>query len=420
MEIPCCPDPAHAGSQVVRAGWYGKKPHRRQRWLCRPKNGDRPHRFAELLPRQQTRASCCLECSTQLETWEGQSGPRRYNFTAREIAHALKLVAGGKSYRGAAAETRQLAHRLRVPNPRSSKWRQFKRNPNLDGQIVANWVDTFAPALMQQLPECWPSVVLVDSINFRITSGPRMGRGFYVFAAVAYENAPGGSVARPRVCQLRAYGRKNPAAWEDFYRSLPGTPEILISDMDTSLRLAAKNIFPRLGDPPPDLRMCEWHVKRSLELALGPLKGQPKHPLWPLFEHALRSPADWAAFEQAAQSAHAAALPPLRSLDRWLKRYGPPVKAQMATRRPADPRSIAAVEATLKTVAQAFDNKRSSVFGNQARMNLLLGLMALDIRDQSNELDWAERIRQDLAGRSGVAVGQRPFDDPYRQSSLVA
>jgi hypothetical protein len=273
---------------------------------------------------------------------------------------------------------------------------------------------------MEQLPDRWPSVVLVDAINFRITSGPRMGRGFYVFAAVAYEKAPNASVARPVLCQLRAYGRKNTEAWEDFYRSLPGTPEILIGDMDPSLRLAAKNVFPRIGDPAPDLRMCEWHVKRSLELSLGPLKGQPNHPLWPLFEHALRSPADWAAFEQAAQAAHAAALPPLRSLDRWLRRYASPVKAQLATRRPADPRSIAAVEAPLKRVAQAFDNKRWSVFGNQARMNLLLGLMALDMRDQSDELDWAERIRQDLAGRNGVAVGQRSVDDPYHAPSLVA
>lgn len=178
MEIPCCPDPAHAGGQVVRAGWYGKAPHRRQRWLCRPSNGDPPHRFAETLPRQQARSSCCLECSTRLEAWEGQPGLRRYDFTASEIAHALKRAGGGASYRDAAAETRELAQRSRAPNPRrGSRWRQMKRDPNLDGQIVANWVDTFALALMEQLPQRWPKVVLVDSINFRISTGIRAGMG---------------------------------------------------------------------------------------------------------------------------------------------------------------------------------------------------------------------------------------------------
>jgi hypothetical protein len=31
-----CSVEGHGGGVVVRAGWYGKAPHRRQRWLCRP------------------------------------------------------------------------------------------------------------------------------------------------------------------------------------------------------------------------------------------------------------------------------------------------------------------------------------------------------------------------------------------------
>jgi hypothetical protein len=94
MEVPRCPDPAHAGGRVVRAGWYGRPPRRRQRWLCRP-TGGHPHRFTELLPRRETDRSMCRSCFTQLEPWEGQPGPRTYSFTAMEIAHLLARVAAG-------------------------------------------------------------------------------------------------------------------------------------------------------------------------------------------------------------------------------------------------------------------------------------------------------------------------------------
>lgn len=74
VEIPECPVAEHAGSVVVRAGWYGKPPHRRQRWLCRPANGDARHRFTPVLTRQGEPGAFCVECSTGLEPWEGQAG----------------------------------------------------------------------------------------------------------------------------------------------------------------------------------------------------------------------------------------------------------------------------------------------------------------------------------------------------------
>jgi hypothetical protein len=110
MEVPRCPDPDHAGGRVVRAGWYGRSPHRRQRWLCRPVSGE-AHRFTEALPRREADRSVCCSCFTQLEPWEGQPGPRTYSFTAREIAHLLVRVAEGSTYRSAAQAVRRLAGR---------------------------------------------------------------------------------------------------------------------------------------------------------------------------------------------------------------------------------------------------------------------------------------------------------------------
>jgi hypothetical protein len=35
-----------------------------------------------------------------------------------------------------------------------------------------------------ELPDRWPETLLIDSQNFRVKSGPNVGRGFHVFAAV--------------------------------------------------------------------------------------------------------------------------------------------------------------------------------------------------------------------------------------------
>ncbi|HZJ04624.1 MAG TPA: hypothetical protein VFD59_04035, partial [Nocardioidaceae bacterium] len=103
MEIPPCPVPEHVRSVVVRDGWYGRTGQRRQRWRCTPVVG-KPHRFAEMLPRIVSGAAehVCPDCATSLEPWEGQPAPRLYGFTARDVAAALAMVAGGASYRQAA------------------------------------------------------------------------------------------------------------------------------------------------------------------------------------------------------------------------------------------------------------------------------------------------------------------------------
>jgi len=418
MERPNCPDPAHAGSRVVRAGWYGKKPHRRQRWKCEPLNGDPAHRFAETLPRKEAAAAHCLECSTQLEDWEGQPAPRTYSFTAREIAHALKQVANGKSYRSAAAETRQLSQRIRLPQPKSRRQRQLRRDPNLDGGIVSNWVDVFAPALQEKATAThWPEIVLVDSTNYRITTGMKFGMGFHIFVAVGYEK-PG---ARPRVVHVQAFPRKDAAAWTEFFRALKGTPEIIVTDMDAAARQAARAVFPRPGGTMPELRMCEWHLKRSIETNLALLRSQPQHPVWAALERAFYSPADWARFEAEVEKAHLAGAPQLVAIMRWLRKNGKQVRAQVATRQRGGPHSIGAVEAILSRFNGWFGHSnRSSVFGNRERMNKLLGLMTLEFRDEANELEWAETIRQALLPQGGQPDLQRQWDDPYLIPSLVA
>jgi hypothetical protein len=412
MEVPRCPDPAHVGGRVVRAGWCGKPPHRRQRWLCRPPNGAAAHRFCEVLPRQATDGQFCVECSTRLERWEGQAGAREYWFSAREVGLALALVAAGESYRQAAFAARRAGRRT---HERLTGRRGRRRDPNLDGQLVANWVDSLAAIITAgELPERWPDRLALDSREFRIDRGPRAGQGFHVFCAVGHDE-PG----RPRVWRMAAYPRRTEADWRRFLSLCQGTPRVVVSDFDNALRKALGNAFPPPGERAPELRLCELHVRRSLENALAPLEGQPDHPVMRAFRHALFDRHNWARFETAARQAQQRASPPLPALARWLNYYAEPVATQLATRSSLGPNSIGAVEAVLRQVDRAFQG-RSQSFGNRRRLNLLLELMTLDANGDADPRRWADRLRERLHPRAGTAPQQRPHDDPRHQPSLIA
>ena len=411
MEVPACADLAHLGGRVVRAGWYGKAPHRRQRWRCHPGDGERPHRFCGVLPRQATSGHYCVECSTGLEPWEGQAGAREYWFSAREAGQALAVVAGGESYRQAARAARIAAGRTRRP---LTGRRGRRRDPNLDGQLVANWVDVLAPIVCAgELPAAWPERLALDSIEFRIDRGPRAGQSFHVFGAVGHDE-PG----RPLVWRLAAFPRRTQADWERFLSSLDGTPRLVVTDFDGAVRNAVQSVFPRLGDEAPELRLCELHVRRSLENALAPVADRPDHPLMAAYRHALYHHDNWARFEEQARDSHQHTSPPLPALMRWLAYYGEAIATQLQTRSSLGPNSIGAVEAALRQVQRAFLG-RSQSFGNRNRLNLLLELMTLHARGDADPRRWADRLRERLHPRGGIPTQQRPHDDPRDRPSLL-
>jgi hypothetical protein len=68
--------------------------------------------------------------------------------------------------------------------------------------------------------------------------------------------------------------------------------------------------------------------------------------------------------------------PLLSALARWLDNYRELVAAQLQTRSSLGPNSIGAVEAALRQVDRACQD-RSQGFGNRWRLNLLLDLMTL-------------------------------------------
>src|SRR5215217_6785355 len=238
VEIPVCPVAEHAGSVVVRAGWYGKPPHRRQRWWCRPANGDSRHRFTPVLTRQGEPHAFCVECSTGLEPWEGQAGAREYRYSAREVGEALAAVAGGASYRVATEAARRRAGRVLAEG--LDQWPDRRRDAVRDGQLVANWIDVFSGLVCAgELPGRWPQTLLIDSKNFRIDTDPHAGRGFHVLAAMGSEaSEPGKWAPVAKLWRLEPSARKGQAAWEAFFGALEGAPRVIVSDADNALACA--------------------------------------------------------------------------------------------------------------------------------------------------------------------------------------
>lgn len=66
-----------------------------------PANGDRPHRFTELTPREEARHDACETCERPVHLHEGPLVARCYQFVARGIAEALVAVGAGTSDRQA-------------------------------------------------------------------------------------------------------------------------------------------------------------------------------------------------------------------------------------------------------------------------------------------------------------------------------
>jgi hypothetical protein len=139
VEKPACPD--HPAGYVVFDGKYGKPGHRRQRYRCwingQSGKTEPYHRFTEPMPRQVTVGGICMACERDVHDHEGPSGPRNYCFTARDVAEALIELGKGMTYCNVAASARQRAGRF----PRENGRERFSRH----GQLVADWVEVFAP-----------------------------------------------------------------------------------------------------------------------------------------------------------------------------------------------------------------------------------------------------------------------------------
>jgi hypothetical protein len=371
-----------------------------------------------VLTRQGDPRAYCVECSTALEPWEGQAGAREYRFAAREIGDALIAVAKGASYQTAAAASRRQAARVPTPHQGTDRgWR--RRDPVRDGQLVANWVDVFTGLVCEgQLPERWPSRLLIDSKNFRINAGARSGRGFHVFAAMGCEKGePGKWAPAPALWRLEPFPHRDQASWEAFFGALDGAPEVIVSDADHAMACAIQSIF---GED-TEHRLCEWHLSRKLREHLpDTILGNHQHPISRALPHAFASPRAWEQLVGAIEADHnAGEHSSLTLATRWLQTYGLRIQTQVANRDPNRPNSTGPVEKMLVEIDRRIGDRIGS-FTNRARMAKLLALMTLDLNGHADGRQWADRLRERLYLAGGRPNNQRPHDDPKGTYSLIS
>lgn len=148
------------------------------------------------------------------------------------------------------------------------------------------------------------------------------------------------------------------------------------------------------------------------------MAGQPRHPVVRALRVALVDSGNWSFFAAQVKHSHQNGNPALPAMMRWLRLHGVAVAASVAKRTPRRPNSTGAVEAVARKLKGAF-LCRSRSFGNRARVNLLLDLMTLHLNGRADGRMWADRLRERLHARGGVAPEQRPHDDRKGDRSLV-
>jgi Transposase, Mutator family len=392
-------------------GQYGTPGHRRQLYWCVPDNGDRPHRFTEVLPREEAEHDACEACERPVRLREGPHPARHYQFVARGIAEALEAVGAGATYRQAALVARERARRLPA-DPDTAKPRITRQ-----GQLVADWVEVFARVVFEpHRPFAWPAAgsLLLDDLPFSVRD-PATGRfriAFRVFCAAGFEDG------RPKLWRTEAFPDASQANWEAFLRGLEGAPPRVVCDNHYGLNGAVRAAFPEA-----ELYLCEWHLRHALERLMAKIRRGDEHraaidaPL-PRVEAAFTGPSFWKPF---VRDARAADIPRLQS---WLDGAGRVVEDQFRRRglrslRPADmPLSTLPMDGLIEPIRAALQARRYGL-RNRERTNRLLRLMQAHANRQDDAFAYAKDIRVWLETNNGrPLLARRALTDCAGQPSL--
>jgi len=382
----------------------------------------------------------CPDCATSLEPWEGQPAPRLYGFTARDVAAALVMVAGGASYRQSAEAIRVRAGRPlsttpgRTPAKAKGKLGKVVPAANRHPQLVSDWVEVFAPMIWSSYaPSVWPAAVAIDEMEFRHgrPGKPRGDKAFSVLAAVGCDTAD-----RAYVAAIEAVPHATLAAWKTLLESLGGRPGWVVGDGGHPLRAAvsawaraeeltegpdhdlAVDLGLNPGDVPASMQTwrCEWHLARNISQALPAQVVEDRTDrIHRLIGDAVRSAAGWQKLRDEL-SRRIRAEGTCRAAMKALLNIREVVAAQDGI-DPHGPRSTGALEEFFHQLENTIGD-RASRLTNKTRTDALLKLIAARRNGWLDETAWAELIREDLAHTQGRAPDQRRHVDQRSAPSL--
>lgn len=419
---PACPK-GHNGD-IWLDGFYARGQfHERPRFSCVPRrdpqtgarspfhaDGSKPHKFIEPLPRRHPNSShplggrACEECEHILDRHEGPQTSRQQFFTIREAARALVAIGEGRSLRASSYSTRTGAQRL-VTNA----WGQRRASPH--GQLSADQLAMFGTVVRDALiGDAWPDAVALDETSFDITITETDDQGktsshtgsVSVLGVYGYEAGRGSG----RAIRLATRGGEDRIEWEAVLRSRKGEPNWVVCDQGKAVVAAVKRAWPHAT-----IYVCEAHLRMLGENALDADGHDRFDPLWRKLRKAIVSEKGWLAFEQDVAAAGAQA-----TLG-WIRKTRALMDHQWSIRDPNRPLSIGGLETVFQEVLRRLGDRRF-VFRNQARLELVFDLIALDLAKEASELRYREIIRTHLLAHGGRPTRARRALDDREGSSL--
>ena len=346
-------------------------------------------------------AGVCADCERPVQTYDGPTSPKNFDYLVKEVASALIDIGNGASYTEAAERVRAQAWGAK------RKWHRGS-NTVVDGGLVAEWLQQFGPVVAAEHQEtAWPKTLVLDSTEFwhkDSWTGVRQ-QLFCVLFAYGYP----GDGTKPRMWKIAAAPRDTAAAWAEFLDALPGVPEVVVCDDDKAI---AGGVRQKWGGA-VRLHLCEHHLYMRARGAMKEDGIEGDHPIHALLNDAFRGPGQWEAFEAVA---HALAAP---HLVKWLDDKTPRLAEQLAHRGETTVYSNGAIEAPIQTVREAIE-RRAWCFRNRQRMDLLLELMRLRLNKVHSVEAYMAAIRRHIEETDGHPANARRQWDPKGVSSLRA
>jgi hypothetical protein len=398
---PVCPrghDPET--HRFVRDGRYGSV-NPRQRYRCVAPDGAF-HRFTPPLPRERTHGGVCLVCDTTVAAHAGPVVSRAYRHRLHLVAEALVAVGRGVSYTRA-------AQRARVAGGRDPL------DGDSAGQMVAEWVDVWAPVVIEALAETeWPETLVLDGTDFFWTNARTRTRrrAFAVLTAYGYTGARQG-----RMWGAVASPTARAGDFVDLLTSLrlPAPPRTIVADDSRAITAAVRRVWPPAPGPSlplPFLFSCEHHLRQGAEAALALHNAHPPQGRWMRrLDTAFRRDEAWDEFTTAtAGFRHGAA---------WVQAHEPQLSVQTSVRHllPAHYSNAAAEQ--LNAALRGMFERRSFALRNKQRTNLLLGLARLHLNNRDDVGTYHRVLREAAeAGAARPATAQRVNRDRRGAPSL--
>ena len=336
----------------------------------------------------------CEACDSALHPHTGPVVGRNYRHRLRLVAQALVGVGQGVSY--ARASNRARASGGRHPTLGSG-----------GGQLVAEWMDSWAPVVIDAHAETdWPETLVLDSTDFWWTNARTRTRRreFAILIAYGYPG-PGAKNRRPRVWGIRASRTAQAADWVGLLTSLslPAPPASIVTDDNLAVAAAVRQMWPAPSGPTlptPYLFACEHHLRVKAIEAMTKDGAAHHGSRWMRrLDTAFRRREGWEEFFDSTQQ--------LRHTGQWARQWNERLSHQAAVRHllPAH-RTTSGAEAAahaLKNLLEA----RSFSLRNATRTNLLLGLVRLHLNNQDDEGAYHRLLRERAEQSGGHGQPQR-------------